>query len=136
MTNRERALAVLRYEDYDRLPIVHFGYWGETLLKWWQEGHLTEEEARGLRDGNALDRQVAAKVGFDFNWQTMFGANSGLKPNFGWKVVKEFPNGLQHVLNSAGVITVQNKNAQGIPAEIDHLLKDLFRSHVAILDAL
>ncbi len=34
MTNRERAKAVLRYQEYDRLPVVHFGYWGETLQKW------------------------------------------------------------------------------------------------------
>ena len=31
MTNRQRALAVLNYQSYDRLPIVHFGFWRETL---------------------------------------------------------------------------------------------------------
>jgi hypothetical protein len=45
MTNRERALAVLRYKPYDRLPIVHFGFWNETLEKWADEGHITHEEA-------------------------------------------------------------------------------------------
>ena len=38
--------AVLNYERHDRLPVVHFGFWNETLDKWAAEGHLTEEEAR------------------------------------------------------------------------------------------
>ena len=33
MNNRERVRAILHYEDYDRLPVVHFGYWDKTLLK-------------------------------------------------------------------------------------------------------
>lgn len=47
MTHRERTLAVLKYQPYDRLPIVHFGYWGETLQKWVEEGHLRAEEIIG-----------------------------------------------------------------------------------------
>ena len=43
MTNKERALAVLRYQTYDRMPVVHFGYWGETQKKWVREGHLLED---------------------------------------------------------------------------------------------
>ena len=39
MTNRERALAVLRYQDYDRMPLVHFGFWEETIEKWRREGY-------------------------------------------------------------------------------------------------
>ena len=31
MNNRERTLAVLRYQPYDRLPIVHFGFWGVVV---------------------------------------------------------------------------------------------------------
>ncbi len=31
MNDRERILAVLNYEDYDRLPIVHFGFLRATL---------------------------------------------------------------------------------------------------------
>ena len=47
MNHRERIAAVLHYEPYDRLPLVHFGYWQETLEKWRDEGHLTKEEAAG-----------------------------------------------------------------------------------------
>ena len=124
MTHRERTLAVLNYQSYDRLPIVHFGYWGETLQKWVEEGHLTAEEVKGSGDGNEVERALSAKLGFDFNWQNMFYTNGGLNPGFESKVIREFPDGLRHVLNGNGVITVQSADAGSIPAEIDHLLKD------------
>ena len=71
MNNRERTFAILNYEKYDRMPVVHFGHWDETLEKWYKEGHITEEEAKGCRDGNSYDASIAKKLGFDFNWQTM-----------------------------------------------------------------
>ena len=37
MTNRERAMNILHYKDADRLPAVHFGYWGELLVEWANE---------------------------------------------------------------------------------------------------
>ena len=76
MTHRERLLAVLNDQPYDRLPIVHFGYWTETLQKWVAEGHLTADEIHGCEDGNAVDRALADKLGFDFNWQCMFNASN------------------------------------------------------------
>ena len=60
MNDRERTLAVLRYQPYDRLPVVHFGYWDETLVKWAQEGHITEEEAKSWFDGPRDGRSEAA----------------------------------------------------------------------------
>jgi len=54
MNNRQRALAVLSYEKVDRLPIVHFGFWVETLEKWAREGHITEEEAMTWRDSKLV----------------------------------------------------------------------------------
>ena len=125
MTHRERALAVLRYEAYDRLPLVHFGFWsGITLQKWAGEGHLPASEADGWRDGNAVDAIITAKLGFDFNWQTMFSPANRLRPGFKGRVVETFPDGTRHVLNGNGVIVVNRPDAGSIPAEIDHLLKD------------
>jgi len=124
MNNRERTLAVLRYQPCDRLPIVHFGFWGETLQKWVDEGHLTADEVKGSGDGNDVENRLVAKMGFDFNWQSMFWTHSGLNPAFETKVIAEFPDGRRHVLGYDGVVTVQSPGAGGIPAEIDHLLKD------------
>ena len=60
MTNSERALAVLRYQSYDRMPVVHFSYWGETLQKWVREGHLREEDIHGWGDGNCVGSEGAS----------------------------------------------------------------------------
>lgn len=124
MTHSERALAVLRYQDYDRLPIVHFGYWRDTLEKWAAEGHISDEEMQGQRDGNSYDIVIADRLGFDFNWQNMFQANTRLNPSFEPRVVDVLPDGSRHILNGDGVVTVSNPDASGIPAHIDHLLKD------------
>ncbi len=95
MTNKERALAVLRYQKYDRLPLVHFGWWGETIEKWAQEGYLTKEEAKHCGDGN--DPDIAAqKLGFDFNWQNVFSPDNGLIKEFERQVIKEFPDESRH----------------------------------------
>ena len=93
MNNRERAMAVLNYGDYDRMPVVHFGYWYETLVKWAREGHLTEEQARNWGDGNAIDAQIAEKLGFDFGWYNCFHPETRLLPPFEEKLIEELPDG-------------------------------------------
>jgi len=126
MTNRERAMAVLNYEDYDRLPLVHFGYWPETLQKWYEEGHLEEDEAECWGNNNEYDRAIEKKLGFDFNWLPGAYAklNVDLSPAFQPKMIKDLGNGKKHVQNSEGVILLQDDNIVSIPMEIDHLLKD------------
>ncbi len=124
MNHRERAMAVLRYQPYDRLPIVHFGYWGETLQKWAAEGHLTEEEAGTWGDGNPTDARICEKLGFDFDWYSTFHCSIGLDPAFESKIVREFPDGSRHVLNNEGVVVLQKPEAGSIPAEIQHTLVD------------
>ena len=124
MNIRENTLAVLHYEPYERLPILHFGYWAETLEKWAEEGHITWEEAKNWADGNAADLSIAKKLGFDANWSTCFGGNSALRPGFEPKVLEELPNGLQKVVNHEGVIELVKPHVASIPSEVDHLLKD------------
>ena len=117
-------MAVLHYQDYDRLPIVHFGFWNETLEKWAREGHIAAEEAASWRDGNPTDAIVTAKMGFDFNWYNCLHPNTGLRPPFKRKVLEELPNGSRKVLDGNGAIILQKEGATGIPSEIDHTLKD------------
>lgn len=124
MNNRERALAILNYQNYDRLPLVHFGFWNETLQQWAQEGHLTWEEARDWADGNDIEASIAAKLGFDFNWYHCFGSGAtGLFPPLESKVLEELPDGSRKVLNQNGVVIIEKEGAAGIPPEVDHLLK-------------
>lgn len=124
MTNRERTLAVLRYESYDRLPIVHFGYWSETLQKWVDEGHISQDLKDAHGDGNPADYELNEMLGWDFNWQCMFSPNFGLVPSFESKVIKTLEDGGRHILNNNGVILLSIAGAGSIPAEIDHTLKD------------
>ena len=125
MTNRERAMAALTYKPYDRLPIVHFGYWNETLGKWADEGHITREEAAGWGDGNEYDRSIGEKLGFDFNWGCCrAGIHAGLEPGFSREVVKDFGDGRRHVRNGDGVVELERDGAVSIAQEIEHLLVD------------
>ena len=124
MDNRERTLAILNYESYDRLPIVHFGFLEDTLWKWVAEGHLTAVEAWPWDDGNPADRWIGAKLGFDYNWETIFGCELDLFPPFEPRLIEEFPDGSRHVLNEDGVVVVEKPGAGSIPAEVDHILKD------------
>ena len=124
MTTRERIDAALHYGDYDRLPLVHFGYWRETLERWAAEGHLTADEAEAHADGNDIDYAVSGRLGFDCNWQTMFYTTGGLHPGFRSEVVAEFPDGSRHVLDRNGVVILTRPGAGGIPSEIRHTLTD------------
>jgi len=123
MNNRERAMAILNYQSYDRMPVVHFGFWNETLTKWAKEGHVTAEQARKWGDGNAADFEVGNKLGFDFNWYRVFGVYTNLLPPFERKVLEVMPDGMRKEVNSDGVVILQKDDASGIPTEIDHLFK-------------
>ncbi len=124
MTDRERKLAVLNYEDYDRLPLVHFGFWRETLQKWSAEGHLAPDLAKAWGDGNPADAEISKLLGFDSNWSCCFNPHNGLKPGFENKVVKELPDGSVHYMNGEGVILLRRPEAGSIPSEIEHTLVD------------
>ena len=70
MTFRENVNAILHYENYERMPLVSFGYWNETVDKWAEEGHISREEADSYNctgDNGWGDRQIMGKLGFDFN---------------------------------------------------------------------
>ncbi len=123
MNNRQRALAILNYQNYDRLPIVHFGFLSATLEKWYEEGHLTKDEIDCAGEGH----EIGKKLGFDFNWYTTYQDNSGfssLFPSFERKVVEVLPNGMKKVQTQEGVIVLKKEGTHSISAEIDHILKD------------
>ena len=104
MNNRERMQAIMHYSDYDRMPVVSFGYWHETLTKWRVEGHVTPEEEKGYGDNNAYDRAIMARLGFDFNWGGGVGGSSYLFPMFQTEVLRTEPDGSEVVRNGEGLI--------------------------------
>ncbi len=103
MNNRERILAVLNYLPYDRLPLLHFGFWREALYQWAGEGHLSEVEARDWADGNPTDAIISRRLGFDSNWSMVFHWKSRLVPPIEETVVEEHPDGSCVVLNEDGM---------------------------------
>jgi hypothetical protein len=123
MNNRSRISAVLNYDKYDRLPVLHFGFWNETLNKWAGQGHITPEEAAAWGDGNEADAAVSAKLGFDCNYYRCHHVNLDIVPGIPTEVVEELPDGSRKVTNGHGVVVLQRPGATSIPAEIDHLLK-------------
>lgn len=121
MTNRERVRAILHYEDYDRMPVVSFGYWGQTLEKWADEGHITREHAEQYAkygDNSEADREVMRLLGFDFNWNSCFGFAADLFPQFEAEVLEETEDGQRIMRDPNGLIVKIKPGIISIPSEI------------------
>lgn len=124
MTHRERFRSIMNYQPVDRLPVLHFGYWAETLEKWRDEGHLTSEEIANAYDGSPAETTFSARLGFDYNYYTCFHTDSALMPSFERKVLEVLPDGSRKVSNHEGAIVIEKDGAGSIPAEAGHLLTD------------
>lgn len=124
MTYKKNFKSMMNYEGYDEFPVVHFGFWRETIEKWQKEGHITAEEAERNSDALPSTDIIASKLGFDSSFVYSFGANPGLNPVFERKIIEEMPDGTQKIMDSHGAIILQSPDAGSIPAEVDHTLKD------------
>lgn len=127
MNNRERVRAILHYQDYDRMPVVAFGYWEETLEKWANEGYISKEDWQGYRtegDGGPADRRVMDKLGFDFNWNNCPGGRNRLYPGFKAETLEVKPNGDKIIRDGNGLLVRVNDNITSIPAHVGTTLTD------------
>ena len=127
MTHRENAMAILHYQPYERMPLVAFGYWNETVLKWAEEGHITREEALDYNshgDNGWGDRQIMKKLGFDFNWASCIGSNVLFLPGFEREILETLPDGSQIVRDNMGLIVKEKPGTVSIPSEIGTTLTD------------
>lgn len=125
MTTRERCMNILHYKDTDSIPAVHFGYWGELLVEWAQEGHISMKMAKGaVRDSSPEQRELDAILGWDCNWANTVGTNNRLFPKFKSEILETLPDGSQRVLTQHGVIERIKPGVVSIPSEDDYLLKD------------
>ena len=124
MTTRECFDAIMHGRPADRMPIIHFGFWGETLQKWVAQGYLSKDDIEGYGDGNEVERRLTARLGFDWCYGHLLSSNCGLSPRFETKEVASFPDGTKHVMDGYGVVRVQKPGTDGIPAEVSHLLCD------------
>ena len=127
MDYRENAMAILHYQPYDKLPVVSFGYWNETLTKWANEGHITPEEAEGYQrygDNSDADQQIMKRLGFDFNWNACIGGEVMLMPPFETEILETFSDGSRILRDSQGLICKDKPGTVSIPAEIGTSLTD------------
>lgn len=124
MNNRQRTMAILNYENYDKMPVIHFGYWTELLQKWVQEGHVTPEEQRGCWDGSPADKAISGRLGFDFCWTADIGSSCGLNPGFEHKMIEEHTDGSRIYQNGNGLIELVKPGLVSIPATVGTLLED------------
>jgi uroporphyrinogen decarboxylase len=123
MNNRTRTLAILNYETYDHIPLVHFGYWAETLVKWTSEGHISPEMATEYADGNAIDVELNKLLGWDYCWSCTFSWNTSLDPVLERRILEERPDGSRLIMDENGVSVIEKPGIVSIPTEVDHLLK-------------
>ena len=123
MNNRERFLNILEGKEVDRMTAVHFGYWSELLQEWAEQGHISRKLAEKCRDGNHYDRMLDKMLGWDCAYTCLAGSNTSLIPSFEHKTVK-IDDGGRYYLNGDGVTIFEKLGANGIPMEIDYLLKD------------
>lgn len=141
MNQRERFLAVLNDQPYDRVPCLHYGYWLETVDKWEAEGHLPagtahayrETRSRQLPDDTPLEREIDKLLGFDHNihsiYMQAFPLNCGLYPFFEQKVIRTRPDGSEEVQNYEGVMMLKKYRSDGtaisaIQQHLAHTLTD------------
>jgi len=59
MSLRDDTLAILHYQDFKRFPVVHFGYWPETIEKWRDEGHISTDDAINVYDGSPNETKIS-----------------------------------------------------------------------------
>lgn len=123
MNNRTRFLNLLDGKPVDRMPAVHFGYWRELLIDWANEGHISHKIATRANDSNNYDRQLDEILGWDFCYGLRCSAINGLLPPFPKKKIEVRADGTL-IRSHLGVIELHKEGTNGIPAEIDYLLKD------------
>ena len=134
-TNREAFNAILHYENFSHVPVLHCGFWPEALLKWVDEGHLEKSDAddyitKGyMPDGNQYELNISRKLGFDDNAVIMMGQRGNwydvpLFPSFEEKTIAHFDDGSFSKIDLDGVIVKCKEGVRSIPAELGHTLVD------------
>ncbi len=128
MNNRERILNILHYRPVDHVPVVFFGFWGETIQKWGQEGALPKDMADGYgqwgRPGGPTDKAVFDRIGIDFDWGAKFGYDTTLRPHFEEKVLRTEPDGSVVKQDGQGLIVRTKPGIVSIPSNVGTILTD------------
>jgi uroporphyrinogen decarboxylase len=107
-TARELFNRIMHYEPVDRMPVLHWSGWPETLERWHNEGM-----PKGVNECEFFD---AAEIGYGV------GIDNGLFPRFDEQLLEESGDA-KVIRQSDGVIAKHWKNKSCIPHYIDFTLK-------------
>ncbi len=133
MNERQRFHATMHYESRDRVPLVDFSFWDETLVHWRGQG-LPESVVRANSDAffgmDGLERYVAAaessvlirKSPEDYGVNAG-GVRLGLVPLFD-ETVLEDRGDYELVQQVDGARVLRKKYMSTIPLDAGHLLTD------------
>jgi uroporphyrinogen decarboxylase len=108
MTNRQLWQNIMNYGEFDRMPVIHWTGWPETMERWYGEG---------------MPRDVNQHEYFNaIPWVRGVGVNLGLLPEFEEKTLEE--NSEWRIFRAKdGVIQQAWKSKSCIPHFIDFTLK-------------
>jgi len=109
MDDHERFLALMHYQDFDRMPVVHWDVWSETQERW-------------IAEGMPEDADVWEYLGAVPRWSFVGGGILDPFPPFEEEVYEETES-YRIYLGPDGVIQKEWKDRTGIPQFIDFALK-------------
>lgn len=131
MNHRERFLAVMNGRKYDRLPVLNFGFWEETLEKWIAQGHLKPGALTAYQKQSDELQEVARALGYDYIFlkNTLVHDRaptviSSLYPPFEEICQRRMDDGSAIWRNHYGVMEKRVPGLRSISAEADWTLKD------------
>lgn len=114
MNNRELFNAIMHYENFDRMPVMHWAVWPETWERWKKEGI---KDIPG-KDYNEIIRDFLCEKPMS----TSPNVEIGLFPRFEEETIKETDE-YKIFRQGDGVIAQHWKNKSCIPHYIDFTLK-------------
>ena len=115
MNDRQRFIATMHYQPRDRVPLVDFNFWNETLPRWHHQG-LPKWVNRRNED---------AYFGIDYSLDNIHTTwvRDGLFPSFK-KVILEDRGNAWIIQQRDGVRTLRQKEMASIPHPVSYLLTD------------
>lgn len=109
MNSRELWNAIMRYEDFDRMPVLHWKGWPELYEEWYAQGMPRDASEHEYLNASPL----SAWVGFDIHLFPLFEEET-IEETDEYRIFRQ----------NDGVIAQHWKNQSCIPRYIDYTLKD------------
>lgn len=109
MSYREQFQQIMYYGAFDRMPVLHWGGWQETVERWYTEGLPKGADQHAYFNANC-------------QWSMIWGANTELFPLFDEEILEETAE-YKIFRGRDGVVAQEWKGKSSIPHYIDFTLK-------------